>query len=488
MKLPYTVRILGFLLIMFSSSQFLPILVAYYYSETLEIAGFIYAFLISIISGLILFLISKNNPEELRTRDGFIITVFFWTVLAIFGSLPFYLAEFKSISYIDSLFESISGLTTTGATVFIGLDEMPKSILFYRHFLQWLGGMGIIVLAVAVLPLLGVGGMQLYKAETPGPLKNSKLTPRITETARALWYVYLTMTIICGVLYSVSGMSNFDAICHAFSTISIGGFSTHDNSFAYFDSYYTQWVAIIFMIIAGINFAHHFTTWSKSSIKRLYLMHYLKDSEIKLYFLIILCVFLASCIALFLDGKSNLLITMQESLFQTVSIATTTGFLTVNYSNWPTFVPILLLTAAFVGACAGSTGGGIKVVRALILFKQGTGELKKLIHPNAIFSIKLANKPLSSKVAASVWGFFSLYVFVFIIIFMALLNQGNDFITSFSAVGATLNNLGPGLGGVSDSYSNISSVSKAWLCLSMLLGRLEIFTLLVVFTPSFWRN
>ena len=488
MKFSYTARILGFLLILFSTAQVLPIGIALIYNEFSEIIGFVYAFLISITSGLTLFFLSNNTKKELKTRDGFIITVFFWTVLAGFGSLPFYFADYANNSYIDSLFESISGLTTTGATVFSNLDEMPKAILFYRQFLQWLGGMGIIVLAVAVLPLLGVGGMQLYKAETPGPLKNAKLTPRITETAKALWYVYLTITVACSILYYLAGMTLFDAICHAFSTISIGGFSTHDQSFAYFNSFYTEWVAMIFMLIAGINFALHFTSWSKSKINRLYIKHYFRDSEVKLYFLIILGIFIASSIVLLNNLDQNTLLTLQQSAFQSISIATTTGFLTSGYSNWPTFVPIMLLTAAFVGACAGSTGGGIKVIRALILFKQGIGELTKLIHPNAVLSINLGNKSLSTKVAASVTGFFSVYVVVFIIILMALLNQGNDLITSFSAVGATLNNLGPGLGSVSINYQEITFISKIWLCLAMLLGRLEIFTLLVVFTPRFWQN
>ncbi|MDG2061824.1 MAG: TrkH family potassium uptake protein [SAR86 cluster bacterium] len=488
MRLTYTSRILGFLLILFSFTQLIPIGVAFLYNEILEIRGFAYAFCISILSGILLFFLSNNKKENLKTRDGFIITAFFWTVLALFGSFPFYFAHFNDFSFVDSLFESISGLTTTGATVFIGLDEMPKSILFYRQFLQWLGGMGIIVLAVAVLPLLGIGGMQLYKAETPGPLKDSKLTPRITETAKALWYVYLSMTIACGVLYYYTGMSAFDSICHSFSTLSIGGFSTHDESFAFFSHYSTQWVAMLFMLIAGMNFALHFTAWSKTKLNRIYLGHYLADSEVKLYFLIILSIFIASALVLHLNFDQNVSKTFQEAAFQSISIATTTGFLTTEYSKWPTFVPIMLLTAAFVGACAGSTGGGIKVIRALILFKQGTGEIIKLIHPNAILSIKLGNKPLSTKIAASVWGFFSLYVVVFIVIFMALLNQGNDFITSFSAVGATLNNLGPGLGNVSENYADITLISKLWLCLAMLLGRLEIFTLLVILSPSFWRK
>ena len=429
-----------------------------------------------------LFFLASEKNGDLRTKDGFIITIFFWTVLGIFGSIPFYLSELDGVSYIDSLFESISGLTTTGATVLVGLDEMPRSLLFYRHMLQWLGGMGIIVLAVAVLPLLGVGGMQLYKAETPGPLKDSKLTPRITQTAKALWFVYLTMTITCAILYKYFGMNWFDAICHSFSTISIGGFSTHDLSFEHFESTSLRWTAIVFMIISGVNFALHYLAWTK---KRLF--HYFYDSEVKLYLSILASTAFITYLTLYLSDNfyEDILV---NSIFQAISIGTTTGFLTSNYSNWPLFVPIMLLTAAFIGACAGSTGGGIKVIRALILMRQGTSEITKLIHPNAVVTIKFGKKSLDPRVSESVWGFFAVYVATFLLILMFLLSQNNDFLTSFSSVGATLNNLGPGLGEVSNNYKNISDGSKLALCLSMLLGRLEIFTLLLLFTPSFWRN
>ena len=482
MKFPYTTRILGTLLMLFSFAQIFPGFLAYFFEERDFVYNFIVTGFVTFLIGCFLFFLASEKNGDLRTKDGFIITIFFWTVLGFFGSIPFYLAELEGVSYIDSLFESISGLTTTGATVLVGLDDMPKSLLFYRQLLQWLGGMGIIVLAVAVLPLLGVGGMQLYKAETPGPLKDSKLTPRITETAKALWFVYLSMTISCSILYKYFGMSWFDAVCHAFSTVSIGGFSTHDDSFAFFSNSGLRWTAIIFMVISGINFALHYLAWTK---KRLF--HYFYDSEVKLYLSLLTSTALITYLTLYFS--ENIYDEMVvDSVFQAVSIGTTTGFLTSNYSNWPLFVPIMLLIAAFIGACAGSTGGGIKVIRALILIRQGSSEITKLIHPNAVVTIKFGRKSLDPRVSESVWGFFAVYVATFLIILMFLLSQSNDFLTAFSAVGATLNNLGPGLGTVSENYKEITDGSKLALCIAMLLGRLEIFTLLLLFTPAFWRN
>ncbi len=482
MKFPYTTRILGTLLMLFSFAQIFPGFLAYFFEEREFVYNFIVTGFVTFLIGCFLFFLASEKNGDLRTKDGFIITIFFWTVLGFFGSIPFYLAELEGVSYIDSLFESISGLTTTGATVLVGLDEMPRSLLFYRQLLQWLGGMGIIVLAVAVLPLLGVGGMQLYKAETPGPLKDSKLTPRITETAKALWFVYLSMTISCSILYKYFGMSWFDAVCHAFSTISIGGFSTHDDSFAFFSNSGLRWTAIIFMVISGINFALHYLAWTK---KRLF--HYFYDSEVKLYLSLLTSTALITYLTLYFS--ENIYDEMVvDSVFQAVSIGTTTGFLTSNYSNWPLFVPIMLLIAAFIGACAGSTGGGIKVIRALILIRQGSSEITKLIHPNAVVTIKFGKKSLDPRVSESVWGFFAVYVATFLMILMFLLSQSNDFLTAFSAVGATLNNLGPGLGAVSENYKELTDGSKLALCIAMLLGRLEIFTLLLLFTPSFWRN
>ncbi len=483
MRLPYTSKILGILLMLFSCAQLVPGLLAFFFEERNLIKAFLYSGLFTFLIGMIMFLVAKEKKEGLRTRDGFIITVFFWTVLGFFGSAPFVLSNIEGVSFIDSLFESISGLTTTGATVFTGLEQLPKSILFYRQLLQWLGGMGIIVLAVAVLPLLGVGGMQLFKAETPGPMKDNKLTPRLAETAKALWYIYLTITFACILSYKFFGMSWFDAICHAFSTISIGGFSTYDESFAFFQSDSLKWTAMFFMLISGMNFALHYLAWSKRRV-----LHYIYDSEVRAYLLLIFIVTITTYIVLTYSGLSGEVDTIMESAFQAVSIATTTGFLSSNYSEWPLFVPIMLLSAAFIGSCAGSTGGGIKVIRAILLFRQSAGEITKLSHPNAVISIKLGKKSIDPRVAESVWGFFSLYVIVFMILLLILLSQNNDFLTSFSSVGATINNLGPGLGEVAKNYDGLNDVSKVALCLSMLLGRLEIFTLLVVFSPSFWRN
>ena len=370
MNFLYTLRILGILLMLFSTAQILPACVAYYYQEYELIKVFFNTLLSTFLCGLFLYMACSASKEDLRTKDGFIITVLFWTVLAIFGSFPFIFTEDIQISYVDSLFESISGLTTTGATVLIGLDDLPRSLLFYRQLLQWLGGMGIIVLAVAVLPLLGIGGMQLYKAETPGPLKDSKLTPRIKETAKALWYVYLTMTILCAGAYKFFGITTYDAICHAFSTVSIGGFSTHDESFGFFTESSIRWTAIVFMVIAGINFGLHYIAWTKRRV-----LHYLYDSEVKAYLAILVSVFLITFITLRFYMTSQETGLLQESAFQVVSIATTTGFLTSNYSNWPLFVPILLLFAAFIGACAGSTGGGIKVIRTLVMAKHSAGQI-----------------------------------------------------------------------------------------------------------------
>ena len=482
MRFPYTTKILGTLLMLFSVAQVIPGFLAYFFEEKEFVYNFIFTGFITFLIGCFLFFLASDKNGDLRTKDGFIITIFFWTVLGFFGSIPFYLANLEGVSYIDSLFESISGLTTTGATVFVGLDEMPRSLLFYRQLLQWLGGMGIIVLAVAVLPLLGVGGMQLYKAETPGPLKDSKLTPRITETAKALWFVYVTMTVACSILYKYFGMNWFDAVSHAFSTISIGGFSTHDQNFAFFDNSALRWTAIVFMVISGVNFALHYLAWTKRRV-----FHYFYDSEVKLYLSLLATTALITYLTLYYSGNvyGDMVV---DSAFQAVSIGTTTGFLTSNYSNWPLFVPIMLLIAAFIGACAGSTGGGIKVIRALILIRQGSSEITKLIHPNAVVTIKFGKKSLDPRVSESVWGFFAVYVATFLFILMILLSQNNDFLTAFSAVGATLNNLGPGLGAVSENYKEISDISKAALCLAMLLGRLEIFTLLLLFTPSFWRN
>jgi trk system potassium uptake protein TrkH len=344
--------------------------------------------------------------------------------------------------------------------------------------------MGIIVLAVAVLPMLGVGGMQLYRAETPGPVKDTKLTPRITETAKALWYVYLAFTIACMIGYRVAGMGWFDALCHAFSTVAIGGFSTHDLSIGYFDSTAVDLVAVFFMFAAGINFSLHFFAWRYVSIK-----HYAKDPEFKAYGLMLLVLSVVVVATLYMyRGYAAPGQTLINGLFQAVSIATTTGFTTENFSVWPGALPVLLIFASFVGGSAGSTAGGIKVIRWLLVYKQGVREIARLVHPSAEIPVKLGSKAVPYRVVDAVWGFFSVYIIVFGVMLIAMMSTGLDQVTAFSAVAATLNNLGPGLGDVSSGFASLTDTAKWISVVGMLLGRLEIFTLLVLITPTFWRT
>jgi len=477
-------RIIG-LLLMLSSFTMLPSAgIGMIYGDG-ALMPFLLAFGWTLTIGFIIWLPVKSVKKELRLHDGFVIVVLFWLVLGISGAVPLFLSEQPVMTFTDAMFESFSGLTTTGATVITGIDDLPHSILFYRQQLQWLGGMGIIVLAVAILPLLGVGGMQLYRAETPGPMKDSKLTPRITETAKALWFIYLGLTVACALAYWLAGMGWFDAIGHSFSTIAIGGFSTHDASMGYFNSPLIEVVAIVFMFIAGVNFALHFMAWRSLSIR-----NYLSDPEMRTYFTLL---FLAATITtgyLYYGGvmSNDFWGALHHGIFQTISIGTTAGFTTTAYFDWPSFLPVMLIFLSFVGGCAGSTGGGMKVVRFMLLLRQGMREIKRLIHPNAQISIKVGGKSMPPRVIESVWGFFAAYVAAFSIMLLILMMTGLDQVTAFSAVAACMNNLGPGLGDVGANYASISDTAKWVLVFAMLLGRLEIFTLLVILTPGFWRR
>ncbi|MBT8082613.1 MAG: TrkH family potassium uptake protein [Gammaproteobacteria bacterium] len=476
-------RILGLLLMLFSLTMLPPVLFSLYYQDNSWLP-FVEGFGITFAAGFLCWLPVNRVRKELRLRDGFLVVAAFWTVLGTAGAAPLYFADALSLTVTDAVFESMSGLTTTGATVLTGLDELPVSILYYRQQLQWLGGMGIIVLAVAVLPMLGVGGMQLYRAETPGPVKDTKLTPRITETAKALWYVYLAFTITCMIGYRIAGMGWFDALCHAFSTVAIGGFSTHDASIAYFDSATVDFVAVIFMFIAGINFSLHFFAWRYVSIK-----HYLQDQEFRAYAFILMVLSALVIGSLFAyRGFDDPFQTFRHGLFQAVSIGTTTGFTTDNFAAWPAAVPVLLIFASFIGGSAGSTAGGIKVIRWLLVYKQGVREIVRLVHPSAEIPVKLGSKAVPSRVVEAVWGFFSVYIIVFGVMLIAMMATGLDQVTAFSAVAASLNNLGPGLGDVASGFMTLSDPAK-WIAVAgMLLGRLEIFTLLVLITPTFWRT
>ncbi|MDF1763636.1 MAG: TrkH family potassium uptake protein [Oleibacter sp.] len=482
MHLSVIARVLGLFLMLFSLTMLPPIVVSFLYNDGATEA---FSVAMSLILGIGFFawLPVRHVRQELRTRDGFLIAALFWFTLGLAGTLPFMLAENPGLSFADAFFESLSGWTTTGATVMTGLEYLPKSILWYRQQLQWLGGMGIIVLAVAILPMLGIGGMQLFRAEMPGPLKDSKLTPRITETAKALWYIYLTLTITCALAYYWGGMSTFDAIVHSFSTVGIGGFSTYDDSIGHFDSAFIESIAIFFMLISALNFSLHYFAWRYRTVT-----HYFLDSEVKFFAFILAGGAVLTVAALWLTNTYDFMDSLRYGLFETVSVATTSGFSTANFSTWPIFLPVMLFMMAFMGGCSGSTGGGMKVIRVLLVYKQGVREIRRLIHPNAIIPIKLGSQAIPDRILESVWGFFALYIVTFMVMLLALMATGLDHVTAFSAVGACLNNLGPGLGDVATHYGDISDTAKWLLALTMLLGRLEIFTLLVLITPGFWRS
>ena len=477
------IRILGLLVTLFSVTLLPPALVSLIYEDGAGLA-FVIAFFLSVVTGFAFWYPNRHLKADLRAKEGFLIVVLFWTVLASFGALPFALLEQPQMTITDAIFESFSGLTTTGATVIAGIEFLPKAVQFYRQQLQWLGGMGIIVLAVAILPILGVGGMQLYRAETPGPVKDSKMTPRIADTAKHLWYIYLSLTIACTIAYWIAGMDLFDAVCHAFSTIAIGGFSTYDASLGHFNSVAVNIVCVVFLWIAALNFALHYSAVSGRNIKTYY-----KDPESRVFFIIqILLITICFIMLVNYQVYESSGLAFDQALIQAVSISTTAGFATTDFSSWPAFLPIILIFSSFIGGCAGSTGGGLKVIRVFLLFLQGKREIDRLIHPKAVYSVKLGERAMPSRVIEAVWGFFAAYAIVFVIIMIGLIGTGLDDITAFSATAATLNNLGPGLGSVAGTYAQVSDQAKWLLVMAMLFGRLEIFSLLVLFSPTFWRS
>lgn len=432
--------------------------------------------------GVLIWFPVRKDKGELRTRDSFIIVAGFWIGLGLLGALPFMLGP--HLDFVDSVFEAVSGLTTTGATVIVGVDRLPPSILLYRQQLQWLGGAGVILLAIAVLPLMGVGGMQLFQAEVPGPESREKLAPRIAKTARSLWAIYVGLTALCALCYRLVGMSTFDAIAHSLSTISTGGFSTHDMSLAYYDSVAVETVAQIFMLLGAINYVIHFHAWRQHNLRPYY-----DDIEVRVFLRIIVLAMLLTTILLWAqEYYSTLGDTLRHTSFHVISVITTTGFTTSGFSGWPLALPVIYLFISFVGGCAGSTAGGMKVIRWFLLWKQGEYELKRLVHPALALSIKIGDRTADERLMFSVWGFFAVYVLTFAVLMLLVMMTGEDQVTAFSAVASSMNNLGPGLGGVSQNFTSINDAGKLITAYAMLLGRLEIFTLLVLLTPEFWRR
>jgi len=476
--------VLGGILMVFAATMLVPLTFAFFGGDA-ALPAYDGAIFITFSVGLVLFLACRRFKRELQPRDGFLLVSLVWTVLPAFGALPL-MFHLKDLSFTDAYFEAVSGLTTTGATVLAGLDSLPTSINVWRCFMVLIGGMGILVLAVAILPLLGVGGSQLFKAETPGPMKDQKLTPRIAETARGLWTVYFAIALACFLAFRAAGMGWADAFMHMCSTMGLGGFSSHDASFAQFNSPAIEGVAIVFMMIAGVNFALYFVAWKRRSLWGVW-----RDVEARMWFVAMGLSVLG--IAAFLTSH-GVYATFAESLrhaaFNVVSIASTTGFSSVDYAKWPIFAPVLMLFLCCFATCAGSTGGGIKMVRALILVKGARRELKRIVHPRSVVPVTLGGTAVGSDVLQSVLAFMLFYGAVMVGATMLLLFTGLDVVSAFTAIVACINNTGPGLGqvGPAGNFQGLTDF-QTWVCsITMLLGRLELFSILVLFTSSFWRK
>ncbi len=476
-----TSRIIG-LLLMLLSLTFIPPIMIEQWAQDGYLLPFFIPFVFTLGIGFLLWFLARHQKHPLRSHDGFLIVVLFWLTASLVSALPLMLTFDPKLSFTDAFFEAISGFTTTGATVISHLDNLPCAVLYYRQQLQFLGGISIILLAVAIIPTLGIGGMQLFRTEISGPVKDDKLTPRITQTAKAIWIIYLIMTVLCVFSYYFAGMDWFDAICHSFSTVSTGGFSTHDDSLGYFASNAIKIVALIFMFIGAVSFNLHFLLF-----KRKKLSVYLNDPELRFFVGLLLWSSVIILVALIIYDERRSSILAMDVFFEIGSLLTTTGFTTTN-APFPGFIPMMILFLGLVGGCSGSTAGGLKVVRVLLLQKQGTREIRRLIHPHGQYVVKLGDKPIGNRVIEAIWGFFAIYSVTFVFLLLLLLCVENDFYTAFTALMATLSNSGRGLGQVSSSFASLSDYSKWILSFAMLLGRLEIFTVLVLFSPTFWRR
>jgi trk system potassium uptake protein TrkH len=478
------IHVLGSMLMMFSVTYALPIATALIYSDG-HFVDFIVAAAACLAAGALLWAATRRRKRELRSRDGFVLVTLGWILMSAIATVPLLIA-IPGITFTDAFFETMSGLSTTGATVLVGVEHLPASLNLWRHALNWYGGMGIIVLVVAILPLLGVGGMQVYKAETPGPMKDEKLTPRITQTARALWFIYFMITAACIASLKLAGMNWFDAICHAFAALSLGGFSTYDASVGHFDSPAIEAVLIVFMLIAAMNFSRHFIAWQQKSLRT-----YLGDVEARALLLIIGLSTAGLALLIWFDGVyPSPWTALRHVAFNLVSIATDCGFVSQDYAAWPMFAPMWILMLSSYCANTGSTGGGIKMFRTLVLFRQAGRELQLLVHPQAVAPVRVGGQVVQNRIVFAVLAFVVLYFGTVVVLTFALLLSGLDFLTSFSAIIACINNAGPGLGlvGPSGNYQGLTDF-QTWTCaLAMLLGRLEIFSVLVLFTPVLWRK
>jgi trk system potassium uptake protein TrkH len=487
-RLAGILNLLGLTMALFAATMALPLGLAIYTGDA-ALAAFVDAMLLSVAAGGLLWLVTRRHRAELRPRDGFLLVSMVWTVLPLLAAIPLYIYFDRAgmpLSFTDGYFEAMSGLTTTGATVLTGLDKLPPSINLWRATLVWLGGMGILVLAVAILPLLGVGGHQVFRAEMPGPIKDEKLTPRIASTAKALYAIYFGLSLLCLLAYRLAGLPWFDAWCHMATTMGLGGFSTWDDGFAHFDSVAVEIVAIVFMLIAGINFATHF-----SAVQTRSLAPYRSCSQTIPYLALTVGAALVVSVFLYADGVYGTVAeALRYGIFNTVSVVTTTGYANADYTQWPIFAPLVMLLLSGVATSAGSTGGGIKMIRAILLLKQARTELVVMLHPQAVSPVRLQGRVVDGRVMASVLAFMLMYGMSIAVLTILMLVSGLDPVTAFSAVVASVNNTGPGLGAIGPMGSfAVLTDFQTWLCtFGMLIGRLELFTVLILFTPAFWSK
>ncbi|MEO8186209.1 MAG: potassium transporter TrkG [Burkholderiaceae bacterium] len=477
-------NVLGYVVLMFGATMLVPLAFAVIGDDGAQ-RSFNIGIFVTGGCGVLLLLATRRFARELQPRDGFLLVTLAWTVLPALATLPL-LLQLPQLTFTRAYFETMSGLTTTGATVITGLDALPLSINVWRHLLVWLGGMGILVLVVAILPLLGAGGAQAFKAETAGPLKETKLTPRIADTAKALYAVYFGISIICFFAYSWAGMSWSDALMHMGSTMGLGGFSSHDASFGYWNSPLIEYTAVIFMVLAGFNFSMHFLAYRRRS-----LLVYVRDSESKAYVLTLLAASLLIAAFLLTRGiYPDWPTSLRYALFNTVSIATTTGYASTDYNQWPIFAPVLMVFLSAFTTCAGSTGGGIKMIRGLILLKQARRELTRILHPRSINPVIVDGNVIENNVIFAVLAFMLVYGAAIVWLTFLLLLSGLDVVTAFTAIVASINNMGPGLNQVGPAF-NYGGLNEfeTWVCtFAMLIGRLELFSVLVLLTPAFWRK
>ncbi len=474
----------GLILMMFGLSIVIPLVVSHALDDGAQ-GAYDEAVAITLAAGAALWLASRRYPGELQVRDGFLLVAAVYLLLPGFATLPL-LLQIEGLSLTDAYFEATSGFTASGGSVLSDLDRLPASINLWRAQLIWMGGMGVVVLAVAILPLLGVGGAQMFKAETPTPMKDTKLTPRITETAKGLWRVYLLLTAACGIAYWFAGMSPMDSVIHAFSTIGLGGFSSHDASFGYWNSPLIEAVATAFMLIASVNFATHFLV-----LRQRALAPYRRDPEAGMVVLVMLGSGALVAAFLFAHGVyDSVPAALRFAVFNVVSVASTTGFANTDYGLWPLFAPMWMLFLCCFASSSGSTGGGMKMIRALILLKQSLREFTRIVHPHAVVPLRVAGNPVPNSLIFAVLAYMLVYGSTMVGMSLLLTATGLDFLTAFSAVTACINNTGPGLGqvGPAGNYAVLTDF-QTWVCsVAMLLGRLELFTLLVILTPTFWRK